>query len=512
LAALAPRPWLRFIQPVRKVAGSAAVFVLAFLWAGPARADDDPYDPYAAFPLVVPHDKHYVRAGLEEGGVLVVGLVDYLLNTKARGGTQRADEPTWGLRYDWPTLRGKLVGTGINLDANKFNTNYASHPFAGTLYYTVARSNHLSFAESFFYAIVASTTWEYFGEIREVTSVNDLLVTPVSGTAIGEAFMQLHGYFRRGPKGFGSDALSFLTSPVAAVNEWADDAEPLRGIQPWHRFVLSGGVAMTKQRKDTYLDERLSIDLALANLPGYGGTGHEGRLFDDGNVTNLRFDVAQSRGHIVDALFATRIVPVGYWWREDAHGAFVGYRMGFEYGMHDWDRDRARSSDLFAFASPLGIAAEYAFASGDLQLKTSLDVYASIAGITPYAQFDYLRTHTNAALLTPMREGGYYHAFAMSAAPAVELAWRGLRLRSELRIDTFRAIEGLDENEGQGVDDSIRIDDRRFVTKTTLSWTPPKTPLRLAVDATHGQRSGRVGDVSASRVETSLGASIGVVF
>lgn len=486
--------------------------MVALTWAGTAHADDGPYDPYEAFPLVVPHDKHYVRAGLEEGGILIVGLVDYLLNTNARGGTLRAGEQRWALRYDWPTLHDKLIGTGLNLDANKFNTNYASHPFAGTLYYTAARSNHLSFAESFLFAILSSTTWEYFGEIREITSINDLITTPVSGTAIGEALMQLHGFVRRGEKGFLNDTLSFLTSPVAAVNEWTDEAESLRGLQPWHRFVASGGLAATKQRKETYLDERLSIDLAIANLPGYGSTGHEGHLFDDGNVSNIRFDVTSSRGHVVDALFATRIVPVGYWWRDREHGAYVGLRMGFEYGMHDWDRDRARSTDLFTFASPLGVAAEYAFASGDLQLRTSLDVYASLAGITPYALFDYLKTHSSGPLLTPIRENGYYHAFTVTAAPAVEVAWRNVRLKTELRVDSFRAIQGVDENEGQGVDDSIRIDDRRFLTKTTLSYTPPKTPLRLSVDVSRGERSGRVGEISASRIETSLGGSIGAVF
>src|SRR5205823_3493934 len=104
------------------------------------------------------------------GGVLAVGLVDYLLNTTARGGALHAGDEKWGLRYDWPTLRTKLVG-GLDLDANKLSTNYVGHPFAGTLYYTVARSNHLSFAESFVYAAIGSTTWEYFGEIRELTSM-----------------------------------------------------------------------------------------------------------------------------------------------------------------------------------------------------------------------------------------------------------------------------------------------------------------------------------------------------
>src|SRR4029079_4179133 len=85
-------------------------------------------DPYAAFPLVVRHDKHYLRAGLEVGGVLAVGLVDYMLSTTARGGTTPPGDARWGFRYDWEVLRGKLIGTGLDLDTNKIATNYVSHP------------------------------------------------------------------------------------------------------------------------------------------------------------------------------------------------------------------------------------------------------------------------------------------------------------------------------------------------------------------------------------------------
>ena len=175
-----------------------------------APAPSPPPDPYDAFPLVVHHDKHYIRAGLQIGAVLAIGLVDYMLSTTARGGTDRPGDTRWGLRYDWTVLREKLIGTGLDLDTNKIATNYVSHPLAGTLYYTAARSNHLSLAESYAFAILGSTTWEFFGEIREVTSINDLIVTPVSGVSIGEPLMQLSGFFRRGKRRVGTDALSFL--------------------------------------------------------------------------------------------------------------------------------------------------------------------------------------------------------------------------------------------------------------------------------------------------------------
>ncbi len=519
--------------------------VLALLGAaGPARADEpEPaaltatvpapapapamvptVDPYATFPLAIPHDKHYVRAALEIGGVLAIGLVDYMLSTTARGGTTRAGDTRWGLRYDWNVLRGKLIGTGLNLDTNKNPTNYVSHPLAGTLYYSAARSNHLSLAESFGFAIVASTTWEFFGEIREITSVNDLVVTPVSGVAIGEPLMQLSGFLRRGKRHPTKDALSFVLAPMKFLNELTDGAEPLRGSLPWHRFLLSAGLGATVQDAEgahpraSYFDQRFNADFRLVTLPSYEGAGKHAHLFDDGNVTRVKVDVAMSEGHLVDGLFATTLVPAGYWVRDaeiDAsgrlrgHGAFVGLRMGFEYGGHDYDRDRARSSDVISIASPVGVAAEYRWTRGDFEVRTAFELAGAISSVTPYALASYRRAHTLDDVLTPVRQEGYYHAVAITTAPTLELGLRGLRSTTSLRIDTFHSIEGIDEQQSAVVD-GPRFSDRRSLLRTTLAFVPPGTPLRLALDAQRATRSGTIGDVTDDRAESSVWASVGL--
>lgn len=493
-------------------------------------------DPHAAFPLVQQHDKHYIRAGLEVGGVLAVGLVDYMLSTTARGGTTRAGDTRWGLRYDWQVMRGKLIGTGLDLDTNKIATNYVSHPLAGTLYYSAARSNHLSLAESYAYAILGSTTWEFFGEIRETTSLNDLIVTPVSGVAIGEPLMQLSGFLRRGKRRLGTDIASFLLSPVKAINELTDGAEPLPAprtdafglpMDPWHRFVFSAGMGATVQEAEdpqhpqaAYLDQRFSADVRLVNLPGYGGAGRHSRLFDDGNVSRVRFDLGLSRGDLVDSLFATSVVPVGYYYRDAAldaagrvrgHGMFIGLRMGFEYGSHDYDRDRARPTDIVTIASPIGVAAEYLWTRGELEVRTAFDLSGAISSVTPYAFVSYRRSHSVDDVLTPVREEGYYHAFAITAAPTLDVAFHGLRSTTSLRIDSFREFEGHDANE-ELVKNGPRFSDRRSLLRTTLAFVPPRTPWRIALDAQHGSRAGTVGGVEEARSESSTWASLGVEF
>lgn len=493
-------------------------------------------DPYAVFPLAAPHEKHYVRASLEVGGVLAVGLVDYMLSTTTRGGTTRIGDIRWGLRYDWPVLRDKLIGTGLDLDTNKLATNYVSHPLAGTLYYTAARSNHLSFVESSAFAVLGSTTWEYFGEIREVASINDLIVTPVSGIAIGEPLMQLSGFFRRGKRNFATELASFIFSPMKVINELVDDAEPLAASRtdalglaadPWHRFTIGAGVAVTSQGEGdathpavTYLDERFSADLRVATLPRYAGAGHESRLFDDGNVSGVRFDLGVSRGQLVDARFATSLVPFGYYFRDgrvDArgrlhgHGVLLGLRMGFEYGVHDYDRDRLRPLDIIAIASPIGVALEHRWTRGSLDVRTAIDLSGGIAAVTPLAFSAYRRSHGIDDVLTPVREAGYYHAYAIEASPTLDMGVGALRSTTSLRLDTFRAIVGHDAQEAS-VASGPAFRDRRSLLQSTIGFVAPGTPWRVALGLQHAFREGSVGSVRVSRGESSASASVGVEF
>jgi hypothetical protein len=185
--------------------------------------------------------------------------------------------------------------------------------------------------------------------------------------------------------------------------------------------------------------------------------------------------------------------------------------MGFEYGGHDYDRDRARASDIVTLASPVGVAAEYFWMGGDLQVRTALDVSGAISSVTPYAYDAYRRSHSTTDVLTPVREQGYYHAFAITAAPTLEMSFHGLRSTTSLRFDSFREIEGHDEQE-EVVKNGPRFGDRRSLLRTTLAYVAPGTPWRIAVDLQVATRAGSVGAVEQARRESSAWASGGVEF
>ncbi len=486
---------------------------------------------FEAFSYVSPQRKHYLRAALEVSTVLLIGNVDYLLNTSARGGTTRSGDQRWDLHYDWPTFRSKLTGDLWKVDTNHFNTNYISHPFAGTMYYSAARANRLSPLESLGYTAVGALTWEMFGELREEVSVNDVIVTSSAGFVIGESLTQLSSFFYRSKKNLRNDALAALFSPTKAVNDWADGAVHARSQNldrlgltrdEWHRFEVFAGGGITRQRSGTYADERFGLDLHVINLPGYEHATHQRAVFDDGNVAQIHFESTLSRGRLADAAFAARIIPIGFYERSASldgrgdvvgDGILVGMLATFEYSVHDFDRDRRRPLDLMTVLSPAGIVVEYTHQSGAFRARTRLELSGDFAGVTAYALDDYRVAHQydDSNLQTVLKQEGYYHALGVSASPSLELGWGPIDIGGRVTLDSCRGLEGFDEQQ-QTIANEIPLADQRVDMRAWVGTSIPRTPIRLEVLGRQKLRLGQVGEVRAKASETSLYAMGSVVF
>lgn len=116
--------------------------------------------------------------------------------------------------------------------------NYFAHPAAGAAYYTLSRHNGKSPLESFGYSFAMSTFfWEYgFEAFAEIPSIQDLIITPVIGSLLGEAAFQYEKKIReRGGKVLGSRALGsvalIILNPAGAFSDAVNKALGSRVIQ-----------------------------------------------------------------------------------------------------------------------------------------------------------------------------------------------------------------------------------------------------------------------------------------
>jgi hypothetical protein len=117
------------------------------------------------------------------------------------------------------TIRRNLHSSWV-VDRDPFEVNQLGHPYQGSVYYNIARSNGLNFWESMGYAFGGSAVWEVAGENTR-PSRNDQITTSFGGTFLGEALYRMANLVME--QGYGLDpggrALAMgVISPAAFVN------------------------------------------------------------------------------------------------------------------------------------------------------------------------------------------------------------------------------------------------------------------------------------------------------
>lgn len=99
--------------------------------------------------------------------------------------------------------------------------NYILHPYGGAVYYMSARSCGFNILGSFLYSFGVSTVlWEYGIEaFMEIPSLQDIIITPIAGMAIGECFYRVkraivrNGYHLAG-SWFLGHLVAWLVDPI----------------------------------------------------------------------------------------------------------------------------------------------------------------------------------------------------------------------------------------------------------------------------------------------------------
>ncbi len=137
--------------------------------------------------------------------------------------------------------------------------NYFAHPAAGAAYYTLSRHNGKSPLESFGYSFAMSTFfWEYgFEAFAEIPSMQDLIITPVIGSLLGEAAFQYEKKIRAeggkvlGSKTLGSIALIIL-NPAGAFSDAVNKALGSRVIKSAKADLVLKRYSPDKNNESSY--------------------------------------------------------------------------------------------------------------------------------------------------------------------------------------------------------------------------------------------------------------------
>lgn len=118
----------------------------------------------------------------------------------------------------------KYAAKGPHFDNDRWGFNYVGHPLAGSEYYLIARNRKATWWQAFLYSAIWSAFWEYVSEgLYERASIQDLIVTPVAGSALGELRYQLRRELadpRTGQiHGAGFWMLAIMLDPIQSLAE-----------------------------------------------------------------------------------------------------------------------------------------------------------------------------------------------------------------------------------------------------------------------------------------------------
>jgi hypothetical protein len=144
-------------------------------------------------PLAAPGPNIFIRAWLP----ITIGELSLLTVTAM-------------LPKDWTGWSADFVSDGAGnfaeawtrppiMDTDHWFHNYVGHPYGGSFYYNSVRCRGATPLQSMAFAAVLSAQWEYvFEAVAERPSIQDLVITPIAGAALGELTHRMSRQMRKG--------------------------------------------------------------------------------------------------------------------------------------------------------------------------------------------------------------------------------------------------------------------------------------------------------------------------
>jgi hypothetical protein len=427
--------------------------------------------------------------------------------------------------WDNPSARARLSGEAWRYDNNALPVNYVLHPLTGAGAYLLARANHLSVPAAFAYSFAASFAWEYVIEFKEKVSINDVLVTPAAGLAIGEFFHKLGRYLDSTPEpGVLQSSLSWSLGLSVRAHRGLDGADVPRdwprdnlGLASglWHEFELG---YLCYSARSTAVDEfvmhRYGFDGTLVSLPRYLQPGFFDLFFYRADLTSLQMAFEYSRhgpgllmladtfllGSHMQRISRTRRGPHGY-------AATVGTNVAARYlrsGVADFDEQ------LGVLHLP-GFALDWHALAPGVALRVRARANPDFVGAGASAYADWQAANRGQRGKSILRKQGYFHGWGGSAGADGRLRVGPLELRGRVLYGWYDSQEGLDRAP-EIVTAEVSASTRHLSYQAALLLAPEAVPVAVGLAAEGRRYRSRVAEFTRDDSLVMRGLQVAVTF
>jgi hypothetical protein len=480
-------------------------------------------EPSGSKAAVSGHKKRPGRAWLELGGFLAYSTISYW---------HRAAFPEdWQFHLNLDSQISRFFWLeGWRFDSNNFKLNW-THSLAGGLYYQFARSNNLSWLESWLAALAGSSYWEFIVEWKEVISTNDQMMSGIGAFSTGEPLYQV-GHYLSHQSNILLRALSFL-NPILKINRWLDRKDPgAKDDTPpgWHDFSLFAGVRhLAAAGKAAETGAYFGFHTRILGLPEYGKPGDIRETLKDTYWSDISLDYAVRNGHADETKLYMGAVPWGYF-RQKIDDDFQGYSLTiglgsfFEYFKKkpldsfdsvpvpanqgiDLHLERPRNfTDKLAILHIAGPVVDWTVFRRGLKIRTVAEAYFDFGLVNSYALNAYSELHhtlpfdTIEGMKTTVLYYGYHYAVGGTFSGKTDLEWHGLRAHALASFGAWSSVDIWDRFQAQ-VTNNAHLDDNRFRYLLGAGWKLPRVPLELFVSYEGIRRWGRLLEVRVHGLE-----------
>jgi hypothetical protein len=442
---------------------------------------------------------------LETALVLAGGTVWYL-----RHGT----DERWGRALEWRAWRRKFLANDVTFDGDRFNTNAIGHPIGGAAYYQIARSNGLGPGGSFITSLFASTFWEYFVELPEHPSINDMIMTPVAGAVIGETTYRLARYLARSGVSGPRCAGAFLFAPLAAINDRPICRSPV-GFLPWAKLGLVTGAGRTIFDGGEVKEQvALVVASEIVTQRTYERPGRGAVAVGPGQWTAISLDTRWGDTRLAglwfhgEALWGGRYdrhysafgdetdVPVNGT-RPRGWGTMIGLGSMFDYRLRDLPAMHDRTSTL-GLAGPMFELS----ARGNVHVRLSLSAQYAFALIGSMAFLTDGASVFGQNIKTSLRAMGYYYAHGVTSAARLTIDLGPVGFSGDARGGWYWSIDSGDPAQSM-LDRAVLLRDSRIYLVGSM-WTRPVRGLRIGLTIEHVRRASRMLDSTVIGTEDNI--------
>jgi Domain of unknown function (DUF3943) len=155
-------------------------------------------------------------------GSIYVSTYNVIIGTELILSSERITKWYKKDKFSIPAITGQYktsFTTAPVIDKDLFIINYLGHPYQGAYYYNCLRSQGASEWQSALFSALHSTLWEYVWEGGvEQPSIQDIIVTPITGALLGELSHVLTVKMSRNGFQWYEKVIVCIINPAYAVN------------------------------------------------------------------------------------------------------------------------------------------------------------------------------------------------------------------------------------------------------------------------------------------------------